>query len=577
MLFLAIASLGLKLEPGVRSLHVANCWNLVPGKDSVAASMTADLCQRLMVAHIGEVQLQCLLNEVSDHAVSVELSKEPDWFERASSDPGELDRHFRLPAGQPVAIIRETSYEDGGLGHHVWDASIGMSIWLSRNAARFEGKRVLELGSGVGLCGISAKLSGAASVVLSDYGPASTNKEPLGLEADTLPSAQQLIGNLAYNQRANSLDGAEDAGGGMEVMSLDWCHSLEASFVAAERFPVVIGTDLIYDQVDAKALAATVVSHTAADGVCYLMSTQRDGCAGLTQLHALLEASGSLSLEEFTIINEFGITPSLVLATFRPRASSPVGAHSAEQQSVDDAHKDAGVSEQSTHSTAGVRARANGIQCMSTPLDDPMGEAAVVITRREGPPRALSHFPSAAAFSVRTSSDPRRGLGLFATSAIDEKTHLFDYEGDVIVEASADGIKRSITSAYSVGVVNTAGVNFIVDASDPATSNAARYMNHAQTSDAACNCVLTEQDAMAANEEYAATLRARIAAEKAAADADIDLPALLKELLENPEAIPPPRLHICSSRRIEEGEELMFDYGELFWESMQKRGGDMAL
>ena len=164
---------------------------------------------------------------------------------------------------------------------------------------------------------------------------------------------------------------------------------------------------------------------------------------------------------------------------------------------------------------------------------------------------------------------------------IEEDSHLFDYEGEVLLEASVAGLSRSITSAYAVGVLNTAGVSFLVDASELATSNAARYMNHAQTGDAGCNCILTEQGAVAANAEHAATLRSRIDAERAAGGEDVDLSALqqslLRDLVERPEAIPPPRLHMSALRRIEEGEELMWDYGELYWESMQKRGNSGAL
>ena len=100
----------------------------------------------------------------------------------------------------------------------------------------------------------------------------------------------------------------------------------------------------------------------------------------------------------------------------------------------------------------------------------------------------------------------------------------------------------------------------------------ARYINHAPSGSAECNLVLREQEAVAANAEYAASLRARIAAEQAAGGEAMDMQALMKELLDNPEAIPPPRLHLFATRAIEAGEECLFDYGEVFWESMEKRG-----
>ena len=297
------------------ALHVANFWVLVPGRDChTAPTATADVCRRLMVAaHMEEdyreVMLEGLLDEVSEHAVSIELSSQPDWFERASSEPGELDRHFRLPAGMPTSVVREMAFQDGGLGHHVWDASIGMSIWLARNTACYTGKRVLELGSGVGLCGMSAKLCGASSVVLSDYfGQDSSASTAID---EDLPSPQ-IIENLEYNTRANGLADS------VEASTLDWTRCLSATFEPSERFQVVIGTDLIYDRIDPAALAATVVAHTAVDGVCYLMSTYREGCSALGELHHLLRESGSLAVEDFSVVNEYGVTPRLELSTFRP-------------------------------------------------------------------------------------------------------------------------------------------------------------------------------------------------------------------------------------------------------------------
>ena len=66
--------------------------------------------------------------------------------------------------------------------------------------------------------------------------------------------------------------------------------------------------------------AVTIVAHTASDGVCFLMSTYREGCGHLQELHHLLSEAGSLTVEDFAVINEFGVTPRLELATFRPRA-----------------------------------------------------------------------------------------------------------------------------------------------------------------------------------------------------------------------------------------------------------------
>ena len=99
--------------------------------------------------------------ELSDGLLAEELSASgPRLFLVPDSSHGEK--------GRALARVGEVDYSDGGLGSRVWDASVGLSIWLCRNAHLVEGKQVLELGSGVGLSGICAALAGAAAVTLSD-------------------------------------------------------------------------------------------------------------------------------------------------------------------------------------------------------------------------------------------------------------------------------------------------------------------------------------------------------------------------------------------------------------------------
>ena len=51
-----------------------------------------------------------------------------------------------------------------GLGYALWDAGVGLGIWLALNRDTVAGKRVLELGSGVGIGGVTAALVGAEAV-----------------------------------------------------------------------------------------------------------------------------------------------------------------------------------------------------------------------------------------------------------------------------------------------------------------------------------------------------------------------------------------------------------------------------
>ena len=81
------------------------------------------------------------LVELSDGLLAEGLSASgPRLFLVPDSSQGEK--------GRALARVEEVDHSDGGLGSRVWDASVGLSIWLCRNAHLVQGKEVLELGSG---------------------------------------------------------------------------------------------------------------------------------------------------------------------------------------------------------------------------------------------------------------------------------------------------------------------------------------------------------------------------------------------------------------------------------------------
>ena len=72
-----------------------------------------------------------------------------------------------LPSG--IALrMQQASWEDAGTGGLLWPAASVMCRWLSRQAAKVEGSRVLELGCGTGAVGLYAAGLGASRVLLTD-------------------------------------------------------------------------------------------------------------------------------------------------------------------------------------------------------------------------------------------------------------------------------------------------------------------------------------------------------------------------------------------------------------------------
>ena len=289
--------------------------------------------------------------ELSDGLLAEELSASgPRLFLVPDSLQGEK--------GRALAHVEEVSYSDGGLGSRVWDASVGLSIWLCRNAHLVEGKEVLELGSGVGLSGICAALAGAAAVTLSDTQVAQAETEAetpseAGGELEPELGGEALLANLVRN--------AEFNGVAATAVELDWSDCLAETFEPHATFPLVLGADLVHDEkytppdpdpnpnpnphpdpnpkvlptalpltlglaltlnltlrYTLPGLAAAVVKHTAPGGVAYLMCAK--GRPGVEALPAALQATygGVVEREEMSVMNSFGACE-VVLITYTPR------------------------------------------------------------------------------------------------------------------------------------------------------------------------------------------------------------------------------------------------------------------
>ena len=55
-----------------------------------------------------------------------------------------------------------------GISTRLWRCSLGMSWWLAEQAQIFDGKRVLEVGTGTGLCALALAASSTAHVTATD-------------------------------------------------------------------------------------------------------------------------------------------------------------------------------------------------------------------------------------------------------------------------------------------------------------------------------------------------------------------------------------------------------------------------
>ena len=237
-------------------------------------------------------------------------------------------RIFLLPGGVGAVRIDETDSAAGGLGHGVWDAAIGLALWLASDPEqRVRGQSVLELGSGVGLGGISAARAGAARVTLSDVA-VDAEADAERRQAAEL-GGQQLLQRLVENADLNGV------GGSTSTLALDWADCLADEYQPTEHVAdVVLGADVVHAMYGVSALAAAVAKHTRpGGGAAYLLSAQSR--PGLDKLPTALRAAavaaaaaaapaegeggfGGCELEErlMTVFNSCG-KADVVLTTFR--------------------------------------------------------------------------------------------------------------------------------------------------------------------------------------------------------------------------------------------------------------------
>lgn len=142
---------------------------------------------------------------------------------------------FRLTAVRSVdeLLTETTSPDDIPFWAVPWHAAVALSQFLCEHRHLVCGKRVLELGTGLGLCGMVARWLGGR-VTVNDYQP------------DALEFA---LWNAAQN-------GLRD----LQPLLADWRH-----FPALEPFDLVLGADILYERRLHPALQR-VLQHTVAPG-----------------------------------------------------------------------------------------------------------------------------------------------------------------------------------------------------------------------------------------------------------------------------------------------------------------------
>ncbi len=180
-----------------------------------------------------------------------------------SGDQAKKGRRETYAFGGYEVVLKTVDFQEGGLGCYVYDAEKRMCQWfLETNGKKnerdlFEGKRVLELGAGVGLLGLFL---------------AKQREEVLDAIVVT-EHVTSLLNVLEANGKLNALDETR-----FVVKRLLWeeaCETLGKPTNEEERFDIVIGSELAYDERIIPPLLSVIDMFTKENGVVWISVVDR--------------------------------------------------------------------------------------------------------------------------------------------------------------------------------------------------------------------------------------------------------------------------------------------------------------
>ncbi|GJQ15724.1 hypothetical protein GpartN1_g7515.t1 [Galdieria partita] len=147
---------------------------------------------------------------------------------------------FQLPQGDLLTLDQapftsKTSKDPGDTGCTLWDSSLVLAQLVLNKPEWIKDKRVVELGSGIGLLGILISLLGARQTTLSD-----------------LDSTMTLLqGNIAKNKH---LLGNRD----IQVIPIHWGDEMVLQQPRLQNTEVVVCSDLVYRMEAVQPLVTTL-------------------------------------------------------------------------------------------------------------------------------------------------------------------------------------------------------------------------------------------------------------------------------------------------------------------------------
>lgn len=135
---------------------------------------------------------------------------------------------------------------DGSEGLHLWESSVCLSRYIKNHNELFKNKRIIELGTGCGLCGMSCLL-----FTQCEHMTFSDNQE-------------SILSNLKENIKMNNIKDE----GRYSITNINW---KDYAKYGEEKYDVIIGSELVYEGGLIEELAKLISNLIKDDGVCLIV------------------------------------------------------------------------------------------------------------------------------------------------------------------------------------------------------------------------------------------------------------------------------------------------------------------
>lgn len=162
-----------------------------------------------------------------------------------------------------------------GVGSSFWISSIALCIILSNDASLVRGRKVLELGSGVGLGGLAAWLFKPHSVLMTD--------------------CPEFLSIIYKNIKDNHILSKD-----IKTLALDWNTCSQPLFDTRDidgPFETIILSDCVYRD-NAKMLKDAVLKNLETNGTAIIINPIRDG---LDDFFYSLQEYGSITFDDIPV------------------------------------------------------------------------------------------------------------------------------------------------------------------------------------------------------------------------------------------------------------------------------------